>query len=236
MEERRIPFSCRARRGPRRACLFDLCRLAPSTARREHDASNQNAAIDEFETCPHDVARCTRFGRVGPARRIRRAPWRTSLPSLVRTAPGDVCPRSLRSERTPHEWFVERCQTPASPSKSCPFGGRSIRPPGSPPHLSRNKTRGASAGSPLPHPVPSADREGASRCLRNVPPTSLLEALTRRCLFRFCHRHYTRVTKPMLIVLAGPGATPGWDRTESTPIQTLRAALGTPVRMRPSPT
>jgi len=170
MEERRIPFSCPARRGPRRACLFELCRLAPSTARRKHDASNQNAAIDEFETCPHDIARCTRFGRVGPARRIRRAPWRTSLPSLVRTAPGDVCPRSLRSERTQHEWFVERCQTLASPSKSYPFGGRSIRPPGEPSTPFTKQDPRRKRREPSATPCFLLDREGASRCLRNVRP------------------------------------------------------------------
>lgn len=78
--------------------------------------------------------------------------------------------------------------------------------------------------------------------VRNVPPDIVAvsgdeqRALTRRCLFRFCHRHHTRATKPVLIVLAGPSTTPGWGRSESTSMQMLRAARGASLRILPSPT
>jgi len=120
---------------------------------------------------------------------------------------------------------------------------------GSPPRLSRNETLDASAGGPLCALFLCMDREGASRHLRNVlPPAAVTdasgalrrgaprnvaperttEALTRTCLIRFCHRHYTRATKPMLTVLAGPETTPGRDRHESTSVRMLRAARPRP--------
>jgi len=113
---------------------------------------------------------------------------------------------------------------------------------GSPPHLSRNETRDASARGPLMHPVPLYGPRGrfeapfvmysplaaVSSRERSVAPERTTGALTRRCLFRFCHRHYTRATKPMLTVLAGPETTPGRDRHESTSVRMLRAARTRP--------
>jgi hypothetical protein len=54
---------------------LDLHDLAPSSARREHDAPNRMLQSTN-RNVPSRVARCARFGRAGPRRRIRRAPRR----------------------------------------------------------------------------------------------------------------------------------------------------------------
>jgi hypothetical protein len=86
---RHIPFSEEGRRGARRAKPLLPRHLARSTAGSEHDASNRNLQSTNRYVCSR-VARCTRFGRAGPARRIRRAPWRS--PDLVRSGPSRVTP------------------------------------------------------------------------------------------------------------------------------------------------
>jgi len=89
-----------------------------------------------IDTYARYVVRCTRFGRAGPARRIRRAPWRWSIHPLVEwTAPGDVCLRPLRRGRTQDGWLRERCQTPVFPieeptrTATDPFGSRELPSP-----------------------------------------------------------------------------------------------------------
>jgi len=128
----------------------------------------------------------------------------------------------------------------ALPNARFPIEERPERRPihstaGSPPHLSRNETRDASAGSPLftPFPVfgPRGCFEAPSVMYSPTPPpfqATSGRALTRRCLFRFCHRHYTRATKPLLIVLAGPETTSGRGRFESTSVRMWRAAQERP--------
>jgi hypothetical protein len=54
---------------------LDLHDLAPSFAGREHDAPNRMLQSTN-RNVPSRVARCARFGRAGPRRRIRRAPRR----------------------------------------------------------------------------------------------------------------------------------------------------------------
>lgn len=169
------------------------------------------------------------------------SPMAQLLASLVRTAPGDVCPRSLRMNEHSTNGSSSAARRPplhrrAILSADDPFDRRRALHTF---HEIRLATQASGAPS-TPYFLLWTER-----VLRGAfvmySPTLLLEcisagALTRRCLFRFCHRHYMRATKPMLIVLARPGTTPGWDQTESTPLQMLRAALGAPVRMRPSPT
>lgn len=148
--------------------------------------------------------------------------------------------------RAQHGWLVERCQTPASPSKSVPNDGRSIRPPGAL-HTFHETRPATQAPGALCSPHFLFWTEGVLRgTVRNVlPPTLLPErgaprritgALTRRCSIRFCHRYYPRATKPLLIVLAGPVKTPGRGRNESTSLRMLRAARGASLRTHPLPT
>jgi hypothetical protein len=143
-------------------------------------------------------------------------------------------------KRAQHGWLVERCQTPASPSKSVPNDGRSIRPPGAL-HTFHERRPATQAPGALCSPHSLYWTEGVLRgTVRNVlPPTLLPErgaprritgALTRRCSIRFCHRYYPRATKPLLIVLAGPVETPGRGRNESTSLRMLRAARGASLR------
>jgi len=54
---------------------LDVHDLAPSSARREHDAPDRMLQSTN-RNVPSQVARCARFGRAGPRRRIRRAPRR----------------------------------------------------------------------------------------------------------------------------------------------------------------
>lgn len=106
-----------------------------------------------IDTYAHDVARCTRFGRAGPTRRIRRAPWRSPDLRSDGTEPGDACFRPLRrGSITATDGSSSVATRPFSPSKSVPFDGRSIQPPGALLTYPRNETRGANAGSPLVTP------------------------------------------------------------------------------------
>jgi hypothetical protein len=130
----------------------------------------------------------------------------------------------------------------ALPNARFPIEERPERRPihstaGSPPHLSRNETRDASAGSPLFTPFPVFGPRGCFEApfvmySPTSPPFQATSgrALTRRCSFRFCHRHYTRATKPLLFVLAGPETTSGRGRLESTSVRMLRAAQEPPLR------
>lgn len=161
---------------------------------------------------------------------------------LVRTAPGDVALVHCGVKRAQYGWLVERCQTPASPSKSTSNDGRSIRPPRAL-HTFHEMRPATQAPGALCSPHFLYWTEGALRgTVRNVLPDIVAvsgderRALTRRCLIRFCHRHYTRATKPLLIVLARPATTPGRGRNESTSVRMLRAARGAPFRAPPSPT
>jgi len=127
------------------------------------------------------------------------------------------------------------------PIEEPPFDSRSIRPPGAP--LTFHETRPATqAPGALCSPFSLYWTERVLRgTVRNVRPECCRFQQRAGCidpkvLFRFCHRHYTRATKPLLIVLAGPETTPGRDRTESTSVRMLRAALGASVRTNPSPT
>jgi len=188
MEETSHPFQLQSSQRSASSEPLLTCRLAPSTARREHDAPDQDAAIDEFETCPHDVARCTRFGRAGPSRRIRGAPWRTSLPLADKDRAGRRLLSFTAGERAQHEWLVERCQTPASPSKSPrstadPFDRR--EPPS--PFTKRDPRR--KRREPSVHPFPCI---GPRECfeapfvmyvLNAAVSSSARDALTRRCYF-----------------------------------------------------
>jgi len=138
-------------------------------------------------------------------------------------------------ERAQHEWLVERCQTPASPSKSPrstadPFDRREP----SSPFTKRDPRR--KRREPSVHPISLSGPRGcfeapfvmyAPACCRLRQRAGCIDP---KVLFRFCHRHYTRATKPQLIVLAGPEATPGRDRIQSTSVRMLRAALGASVR------
>jgi len=117
-------------------------------------------------------------------------------------------------ERAQHEWLVERCQTPASPSKSPrstadPFDRREP----SSPFTKRDPRR--KRREPSVHPISLSGPRGcfeapfvmyAPACCRLRQRAGCIDP---KVLFRFCHRHYTRATKPQLIVLAGPEATPG---------------------------
>jgi hypothetical protein len=129
---------------------LDLHDLAPSFAGREHDAPNRMLQSTN-RNVPSRVARCARFGRAGPRRRIRRAPRRT--PSRIiewdhalATPASAHCGWTLTVRMTPSSAATR----PSSSPKNCPDDGRSIRPPGTPltyPRKTDLQRRGA--GSPL---------------------------------------------------------------------------------------
>jgi len=111
---------------------LDLHDLAPPFAGREHDAPNR--MLQSTNRNVHSrVARCARFGRAGPRRRIRRAPRRFPF----RIIEWD---RALATPAMTHcGWITTVRMTPSSAAtrptsspKSCPDDGRSIRPPGTP--------------------------------------------------------------------------------------------------------
>jgi hypothetical protein len=131
---------------------LDLHDLAPSSARREHDAPNRLLQSTN-RNVPSRVARCARFGRAGPRRRIRRAPRRTPLEHSNGTAP-------WRRLKVAHcGWVTTVRMTPSSAAmrpisspKNGPDDGRSIRPPGIPLTYPRRQTCNAEAPEALYSP------------------------------------------------------------------------------------
>jgi len=233
-KRRRIHFSDEAPEGARRA--YPPFASPPSSFHREERARclEPKHCNRRIETYAHDVARCTRFGRAGPARRIRRAPWRWSIHPLVEwTAPGDACLRPLRRGRTHDGWLFERCQPLASPSKSLPVWRSIHSTAGSSPHLFTKRDSWRERRKPSIHPFSLLDREGASRHLSQYfPKTSLpLEQRPRRCSIRFCHRHYMRARSRC----PSSSLDPKCSLAGTTANLRLRAARGGPVRGHPLP-
>jgi hypothetical protein len=138
------------------------------------------------------------------------SPMAQLLASLVRTAPGDVCPRSLRMNEHSTNGSSSAARRPplhrrATLSADDPFDRRRALHTF---HETRPATQAPGALS-TPYFLLWTERVLRGAFVMYSPQhccwdAFLLEALTRRCLFRFCHRHYMRATKPMLIVLARP--------------------------------
>lgn len=112
--------------------------LAPASARRAHDASNRNLQSTNV-TCAHVAARCARFGRAGPRRRIRRAPLASSR--CLRSKVGVACRRRTVPNRRgagssrPNDSGAAAKRHPRHRS-AYPDGDRSIRPRVDASHLS----------------------------------------------------------------------------------------------------
>jgi len=112
--------------------------LAPASARRAHDASNRNLQSTNV-TCAHVAARCARFGRAGPRRRIRRAPLAGSR--CLRSKVGVACRRRTVPNRRgagssrPNDSGAAAKRHPRHRS-AYPDGDRSIRPRVDASHLS----------------------------------------------------------------------------------------------------
>jgi hypothetical protein len=113
--------------------------LAPASARRAHEASNRNLQSTNV-TCARDTVRCTRFGRAGPQRRIRRAPLARTLAPIIwrfEVRAGDGLQRAHRGAGSsqPNGSSAAAKRHPCRRS-TYPDGDRSIRPRVCAPHLS----------------------------------------------------------------------------------------------------
>lgn len=151
------PFQSLAER--RVVVLRTLCLtgdLAPASARRAHDTSNRSLQSTNV-TCARDTARCTRFGRAGPRRRIRRAPLASTR---LHGGRGGACRRRpCRARRgasssRPNGSGAAAKRHPRRRSVY-PDGDRSIRPRVPAPHLSMMRDSRRERRSPR-----------SNRCLR----------------------------------------------------------------------
>lgn len=118
-----------------------------------------------IKTCAHDVARCTRFGRAGPARRIRRAPWASLSTHSSRDRAGRRLPLPTAAWTNTVRMAVRALPDARFPIEELPVRRSIHSTAGSPPHLSTKRDSRRERREPSNSPFSYLDREGDSRNL-----------------------------------------------------------------------
>lgn len=144
--------------------------LAPASAKVGARCLVHEICNRRIVTCAHAVGGCTRFGRAGLVRRIRRAPARSLLSLRREKARLVTVGTTTTAGNRDRDGRVElRCHTPPSPPMNIPDESRSIRLPGCSPHLPRTRPLTRTPGA-LSRALCFLDREHVRGAVRAVVP------------------------------------------------------------------